>query len=122
MTVTSHLAVNEQDGIHIIGFTEPTVLDAYHVDEISKRLYELIDREGPKQLILDFSAIKMLSSQTLSVMLKMRQKLMEQGGTMVISGINPGLYRVFKITNLQSVFEFFENNQSAIDFLKQTQS
>ena len=40
------------------------------------------------------------------------------GGKMVLSGIDPRLYRVFKITHLKDLFEFYENSQAAIQSLK----
>ncbi len=119
MVDTSHLVLTQQDGVTVVGFVEPSILDAYHVDKIAKQLYELIEKHKHQMLVLDFSTIKMLSSQTFSVLLKMRQLLDKVDGKMVISGINPGLYRVFKITNLQSIFKFFEDNDSAVNYLKQ---
>ena len=44
MAAAAQLALTEKDGVSIIGFTEPTVLDAYHVDEVSKRLFELLEK------------------------------------------------------------------------------
>ena len=118
MTDETHLTLTKRDNVTIIGFKDPTILDAYHVNEVSKQLFGLIGKDEYKLLVLDFSTIKMLSSQTLSVLLKMRQELDAVDGQMVLSGINPGLYRVFRITNLQSVFEFFSDIDSAVEHLK----
>lgn len=71
MADTSHLVLTQQDGVTVVGFVEPSILDAYHVDKIAKQLYELIEKHNHQMLVLDFSTIKMLSSQTLSVLLKM---------------------------------------------------
>ena len=114
----SHLVVSEQDGVTVVGFSESVILDAYHIDGVSKELFALVDVGKRSQIILDFSTIKMISSQTLGVLLKMKNKLDEQNGKIVISGIDPRLYRVFKITNLQSIFEFFADSESAIKALQ----
>ena len=113
----SSLILSEQDGVTIVGFGNSVILDAYHIDEVSKELFKLIEADKRRYLVLDFSTIKMLSSQTLGVMLKMKSLLDKSGGKMVISGIDPRLYRVFKITDLQSVFEFHDNNQQATESL-----
>ena len=117
MTEESDLILARQKGVTVVRFREPTVLDVYHIDRISRELYGLTEQEEHRRIVLDFSDIRMLSSQTLSVLLKMRQMLQEVDGQMAISGINPGLYRVFKITNLQSMFEFFEEIDGAVDSL-----
>jgi len=114
MADESHLRLSQEKDVTIVGFSEPTLLDAYHINEIAQELYDLIEKDGYRQIVLDLSEIKILSSQTLGVMINMRQKLDKFEGKLVISGIDPRLYRVFKITNLQSVFEFYENRDKAI--------
>ncbi len=118
MTEESQLTVTQHDEVSLIGFSEATVLDAYHVGQVSKELYALIEKQGLRKMILDLSSIKMLSSQTLGVFLSMRQKLDQVGGKMVLSGIDPRLYRVFKITHLKDLFEFYETSQAAIQSFK----
>jgi anti-sigma B factor antagonist len=117
MADESHLIINRQGPVTIVGFDQSVILDTYHIDQVSKQLFGLIDDQNSRRIILDFATIKMLSSQTLGVLIKMKRKLDELGGKMVISGIDPRLYRVFKVTNLQSIFEFFENNNAAITAL-----
>ena len=115
MADESHLIVTQENDVTIVGFNMPTLLDAYHINEITQELYDLIEKDGYRQIVLDLSDIKILSSQTLGVMINMRHKLDEVEGKVVVSGIDPRLYRVFKITNLQDVFEFYEDRDSAVN-------
>jgi anti-anti-sigma regulatory factor len=46
------------------------------------------------------------------------RKLGEYGGIMLISGINPQLNRIFKITNLDKIFEFYPDRAGAIKAIK----
>jgi len=118
MTEESQLIVEQVGEVSIVGFSEPTLLNAYNVNESAKDLYSLIEKEGHRWIVLDLSTIKMLSSQTLGVFLNARHKLEKLGGKVVISGIDPKLSRVFKITNLDSVFEFFADTSLAVENLK----
>jgi len=118
MTEESQLIVEQVGEVSIVGFSEPTLLNAYNVNESAKDLYNLIEKEGHRWIVLDLSTIKMLSSQTLGVFLNARHKLEKLGGKVVISGIDPKLSRVFKITNLDSVFEFFADTSLAVENLK----
>ncbi|KPK76987.1 MAG: hypothetical protein AMJ79_04770 [Phycisphaerae bacterium SM23_30] len=111
------LTITQQTGVAIVGFAEPNLLDAYHVNETTKDLYRLIEQEGYRLIVLDISTLKMLSSQALGVFLNMRQKLDKLNGQMAISGIDPDLSRVFKITRLQNVFDFFDNTAAAVESL-----
>ena len=118
MTDPSHLVLTNEQGITVVGFASPTILNSYNITEISDQLFDLIDKQGHKLLVMDFSTIIILCSQTLGVLLKMRKKLDEVEGKMVICGIDPGLYRVFKITRLEDLFEFYEDKVAAVDSLR----
>ncbi|MBN1764157.1 MAG: STAS domain-containing protein [Sedimentisphaerales bacterium] len=119
MSEPSFIKSSERDGVMIVEFTEPTILSSHHIEKAEKELFALIEEKSPKRLVLDFSTIKMLSSKTISVLLKMREELQSAGGAqMAISGIEPGLYRVFKVTKLESIFNFYDDTDSAIAALK----
>ncbi len=112
------LGISEQDGITVIEFLDPLVLDAFHVQRVSKQLMDMVELQKPLRIVMDLSAIKMLSSRTLGVFLDMRQKLQPLGGKMVICGIDPQLYRVFKVTSLDKIFDFFSTRQDALNSFK----
>ena len=109
----AHLAVTEQDGVSIVRFTSPTLLDAYHVGVVGKELMSLIENDGLRRIALDLASIKMISSQALGVMLTARHRLIELGGKIAICGVDPKLYRVFRVTNLQDMFDFYDSADAA---------
>ena len=115
---SKYLDLTEQDGISVVSFNEPTILDAFHVAAVAEELLELVEKQGIRRMVIDLGSVKMLTSQALGMLLTVRQKLSEKNGKVVISGIDPMLYRVFKITNLQAVFDFFENNDMAVAALR----
>jgi len=100
----------------LISFTVP-VLAASQNEQLTAEFLALTNQQAYDNYILDLSSIKMLSSQTLSVFLQLR-KILEDRGKVVISGIDPGLYRVFKITGLHNLFIFCNNNEEAIQTLQ----
>jgi anti-sigma B factor antagonist len=118
LTEESRLILNQDGEVTVVGFSEPNLLDAYHINDCAKELYELIEKRGHRWIVLDLATVKMLSSQSLGVFLNIRHKLDALEGKVVISGIDPRLSRVFKITNLQSVFEFFPDTSAAVAELK----
>ena len=117
MAEQARLIVSQENGVTVVDFSDATILDAYHIDEISKELYAVVDDQNARKIVLDLATIKMLSSQTLGVFLTMRKKLSETDRQMVFAGVDPRLYRVFKVTNLQSLFEFFADRATAVSSL-----
>ena len=114
MSELSYLTVTQHGEVAVVGFKDAAILDAYHIDAISQELFALIDRQNLHKMAIDLSTISMISSQSLGVFLQMRQKLETLGGRIVLCGIDPKLYRVFKITNLISVFQFYDNTELAV--------
>ena len=84
------------------------------ITAIGRQIEEFISANRPKRMIIDFEQVKFFSSQVLGVLLNVRTKLKDYDGEVVVSAINPQLYRVFRITNLDKIFEFFPDLDSAI--------
>lgn len=96
-------------------FKSPSMSDVDGIAAAATKIKEFIKSNRPHTLIFDFGAVRFFSSQVLGLLLDVRQGLIDYGGEAVISGINPQLHRVFKITNLDKVFRFFANRQDAVE-------
>ena len=81
----------------------------------SNQIRSFLDESRPQRLVFDFSGVKFFSSQVLGMLLDIRSALQGQNGELVISAVNPQLYRVFQVTNLDTVFRFFPDATSAIE-------
>lgn len=103
-----------QNDVTIVSFNEASIGTIADVEALSKRITRLIEEEKPAKMIVDFERVKFFSSQILGLLLDIRKKLQAYDGRVVISGINPQLHRVFKITNLDKIFAFYPNTGSAV--------
>jgi anti-sigma B factor antagonist len=104
-----------------ISFNVANLTSEQGLDIVSQQITELIKNQKPKNLVIDFSGVKFFSSQALGMLIDVKKKISAQKGNVVISGINPQLYRVFKITNLDKIFKFYPDAKAAISDLKKTQ-
>jgi anti-sigma B factor antagonist len=95
-------------------FKASSISDVDRIAIASAEIRKFIKENQPKRLIFDFSTVKFFSSQVLGLLLDARAKLQVYNGEVAISAINPQLHRVFKITNLDKVFRFFPDRESAI--------
>jgi anti-anti-sigma factor len=78
----------------------------------------MIDQKQPRKLVIDFSQVRFFSSQVLGLLVDIWRRVKEFGGCLTISGIDPQLTRVFRITHLDKLFTFYENTDSAIASMK----
>lgn len=98
----------------VVTFKAASLSEPETITTASRQINEFVIENRPNRVIFDFGAVKFFSSQVLGLLLDIRAKLKESEGEVVISGINPQLYRVFKITNLDKLFRFFPDKEAAV--------
>ena len=106
--------ISRSNDVAVVSFKGSSISDVEDVAAVSDEIREFIDQSQASRLIVDFEGVKFFSSQVLGLLLDIRTKLQGRNGKVVISAINPQLHRVFKITNLDKIFEFFPDRQSAV--------
>jgi anti-sigma B factor antagonist len=99
----------------VVAFKATSISDVEGISAASEKIKGFIEQKHPNLMVFDFEGVKFFSSQVLGLLLDIRAKLTLYNGEVVISGINPQLHRVFKITNLDKVFRFFPDSKSAIE-------
>ncbi len=117
MAQSELLTVETRGAVTLVGFTQGNLLDAYHIDQVGKELTVLVQKQQIRRLIVDLSTAKMISSKALSVFLNLHHMLKEHDGLIALCGIDPMLYRVFKVTRLQDVFTFYPSAEAAVEEL-----
>ena len=106
--------ITSEDSIAVVAFKAASVSDVEGIAAASKRIKDFIDENHPDRLIFDFRGVKFFSSLVLGVLLEIRSKLATYNGEVSISAINPQLHKIFRITNLDKIFKFFPDKESAV--------
>lgn len=117
MPGTSQLLIHPIRDVTIVNFRDASILDALQVQQIGEELFDLVDTKNRRKLILDFSEVKFLSSSALGVLVTLRKKSDAIKGQVLLCGMRPELRKIFKITNLEKLFQFFENEERALNSL-----
>ncbi len=108
------MEITREANAAVVAFKSASMSDVEGIAAAARKIRDFAESKRPHMLIFDFGTVKFFSSQVLGLLLDVRKKLAESGGQVVVSGINPQLHRVFKITNLDKVFQFFPNREEAI--------
>jgi len=109
------LEITAQNNVAVVSFKATSISNSEKISNASVKIRKFIKQNSPRKIVFDFEQVKFFSSQVLGLLLEIRAELQEHGGDVVISAIDPQLYRVFKITNLEKIFRFFPDKQSALD-------
>ena len=108
------LEMKMEAGVGVIRFLSPSMSDTEAIRAASEQIEGFVEEKRPDKLVVDFGEVKFFSSQILGVLLNTRSKMLMYDGELVISSINPQMYRVFKITNLHRIFRFFPDRETAV--------
>ena len=111
---SSGLVVSEIENVTIVSFRSASIIDLPSVESIGRDLYALVDEQAKRRIVLDFAAVKFLSSQMLGVLISLQKKSKAIKGRVVLSGLRPELQKVFKITKLDKILEFASDEADAL--------
>jgi anti-sigma B factor antagonist len=110
-----NLIVQNIGGVVVVNLGGSALLDMPTIDLLGQRLYELVDAQAQRKIVLDFSKVRLLSSSLLGVLVKLQRKAKDIGGRVVICGLRPELQKAFKITRMDKLFEFHATEEPALN-------
>ena len=108
------LTIEQENGIAIISFAATPVLDTNAIQHLGRQLYEVVEGGPQRSVVLDFTGVTFLSSQTLGVLLTLRRKADKANTKVAVTCLREELARVFAITNLDQLFEFYQTREEAV--------
>lgn len=111
----ARLLIQPIKGCTVVNFQDPNILDTLQIQKIATALYDLVDKQAHRRMLLDFSGVMFISSQAIGVLLTLNKKIKAIKGEVALCGIKPDLMKVFKITRIDKLFKFFDNEKAALD-------
>jgi anti-sigma B factor antagonist len=89
------------------------VLDGTHTDDFGREGCAYVKGKPGLNLLLDFRNITYLSSAALTELLRIREALHREGGTIRLCCLSCEIQRVFRITNLEKLFHIHGDEDTA---------
>ena len=112
--IQPRISVDYTDDATIVAFTDEKILEEMDVRSLRSAIEAVVEQANGIRLVLDFRHVKFLSSAVLGLLIRISKKIYEQGGELRLCNIHPGIYEVFKITRLTSVFDIYEDVDGAV--------
>ncbi len=114
MPEQGQLTIQSINAVALVTFQDESILDPLQIQDIGDKLRHLVEDEDRQRVILDFHKVKILSSQMLGVLIGLLKRIRGVDGRIVICGMKPELHKVFRITNLDKLFTFYESEGNAL--------
>ena len=106
--------ITSEQGVAVVAFKATSISNSIGIEAAAKQINEFIEESHPNKIVFDFGGVKFFSSLVLGVLLDVRTTLQKYNGQVVISAIEPQLHRIFRITDLDKIFKFFPDKESAV--------
>ena len=103
------LTQHTENGVVILTFTEPLL----NADAV-KEAVSVINAGESRAVILDCQAVRSLVGDSLSNLLKLRSKLTDEDGRLVICNVAPDFAEVLSVTRLNRILKIRSNVESAV--------
>ena len=117
MGVLRRIEVSESANISVVRFKDQKIIDPEAIQELGLELFDLVEKDDRKKLVLNFSNVEFLSSAALGKLITFEKKVKRQGSELILSNISPDIFQVFAITNLDKLFTIKDSEADALAVL-----
>jgi anti-anti-sigma factor len=101
----SKIFVEHTPDVTIVTLNDEKILHDEQIKEIEKSIMLVVEQARRLDMILDFCYVKFMSSSFLGLLVKIHKKMCERKGRLQLCNVDPNLYKIFEITQLNKVLD-----------------
>jgi len=117
MSKLRRIEVSESASVSVIRFLDQKIIDPEAIQELGQELFDLVERDDCKKLVLNFENVEFLSSAALGKLITFEKKSKRNGAQLILTNISPEIFQVFAITNLDKLFQIKDSEADALAVL-----
>jgi len=114
MSEHQRIGISEVGDVTVVRFQDRKILDAANIQDLGEELFGLVENEGRKSLLLDFSNVEFLSSAALNKLIILDKKVKAASGKIKFCSLRPEIHEVFVITRLTQLFDIKSSEDEAL--------
>jgi anti-anti-sigma factor len=108
------LVIQTVNDITVATVDDVSVVDGAQIDELKHALFDLIDNQDKRKLVLNLTKVRHLSSAALGLLIPLNEKYKKAKGKLVIAGVSPTIMNLFTITRLHKILTIAETESDAL--------
>ena len=109
-----HYSARQEGEKTVVEFKTESLMNAIDLEKMSASLMSLVEVDGHRQVVLDFTPVKYLSSQAIGIILALHKRLSQSSGRLVLCGVGPQLLQLLKITRLNLILKVVPSQKEAL--------
>ena len=108
------IMVEDIGDIAVVQFADKKILDEQNIQMIGDDLFRLVDELGRRKLLLNFSNVEFMSSAALGKLIRLHQRMSQDGGKLVLTNIAKDIMTVFTLTKLDKMLKIVKDEQTGL--------
>jgi anti-sigma B factor antagonist len=117
MSNLRRIEVTDSARVSVVRFLDQKIIDPEAIQELGQELFDLVERDDRKNLVLNFSNVEFLSSAALGKLITFEKKAKRNDAQLFLTNISPEIFQVFAITNLDKLFKIKDTEADALAVL-----
>ena len=114
MSAYRRVEINEVGDVTVVHFRDQKIIEDLRIQELGQELFQLVETEKRKKLVLSFTSVDFLSSAALGKLITLDKKVKANSGHLKLCNIRPEIYEVFAITKLNRLFDIRRDESDAL--------
>ncbi len=108
------MTVESVGDVAVVRFTLAEIVDEKSANRIGQQLLDLVEEQGCRKMVLNFSGVRIMVSTMLSRLLGLRRRMEALGGRVVLCEPNPELSEVLDALRLAQLFGIYDQEAKAL--------
>ena len=108
------LQLSTEGNVTVAHFIDQKILDEDKIRQLGDELSSLAGSGEHPNLLLNFQRVEFLSSAALGKLISVKKKATQADTTLRFCSIRPEIFEVFRITNLDKVFDISADQEEAL--------
>jgi anti-anti-sigma factor len=100
VTPFRYLRCYQEQGATVITITESELHGDGLTGMLAEELLAAVSGPGPQRIVLDFQKVTFITSAVFEALFRLRRKILDRGGRLVLCGLSPPLAEVFHVARL----------------------
>lgn len=91
-----------------------TLSELPHSSDEFVAINEAVAEKGGCDLVVDFSSVNIMTSSSISDLLKLRQLLCDYGHRLILCNVSAFIKSIFTVSGLDAIFDFADDKSAAL--------
>lgn len=114
---TSRLRTKKVGDVTQVEFIDRNILDEANIQSIEREILGIADGTPKPRIVVNFTGVEHLSSAALGMLITVNNRVRSRSGQLRLAAIDPQIYEVFVITQMNKLFGIHPSVAEAVKSL-----